>query len=119
VTTAGVTIAVEFYWPVQPIMGQHDYTAPLLAWKQTTISGLTSQPLVLSGYYSQTYCPMRHNISEEFLFEPQLEEGISSSLIQELNAADVQLIYFKTDSLFGGSPMVQLVGFDGNVRDLP
>jgi len=118
VTTAGVSIVTEFYWPLQPIGAYNDYTAPLLKWKKTTITGLTSEPIELYGYYSQTYSPERHNQSEEFLFEPRLEPGMSATILQELEAADIAMIYLYVDQ-WGQPPVVKIVSLDGVVGDLP
>jgi hypothetical protein len=62
---------------------------------RTYISGLTTEPFLLWGYYSQTYCPGRHNGAEEFLFEPRLEPGISQSILDELESLNIQLMYWK------------------------
>jgi hypothetical protein len=69
-------------------------TYPLSHFVETRITGLTTQPIVLHGYYSQTFHPFHHNFGEEFLFEPRLEPGISQSVLDELEAKNIQLIYF-------------------------
>ena len=58
----------------------------MVEWEQSRISGLTVEPIVLQGYYSQTYGPWHHNFSEEFIFEPRLEPGLPA---EQLNAARV------------------------------
>jgi len=68
-------------------------TLPLARWEETTIQGFTTDPIVLRGYYSQTYRPGHHNFSEDFLFEPELEPGLPSSIRRELRAADIRLIH--------------------------
>ncbi len=73
----GVTIEVSFYWPPYPKGPTAGYTAPLARWVETRISGYTSEPIVLRGEYSQTYRPEHHNFAEHFLFEPQVEPGLS------------------------------------------
>lgn len=65
----------------------------MLNWVETVIEGLTSEPIVLTGEYSQTYCPKYGNDVEYFLFEPRLEPGINQSILDELQAADIRLIY--------------------------
>lgn len=93
-TTPGdVTIETSFYWPPDPGAAA-GYTAPLSRWVETTITGYTTSPIVLTGYYAQTYRPEHHNFSEHFLFEPQLEAGISSQQLDELAAKDIRLIYW-------------------------
>ncbi len=80
----GVTIEVSFYWPPYPKGPTAGYTAPLARWVETRISGYTSEPIVLRGEYSQTYRPEHHNFAEHFLFEPQLEPGLSPDVLAEL-----------------------------------
>ncbi len=65
-----VSIETSFYWPPRPTGIIIGYTAPLEKWVGTTITGLTTQPIELTGYFSQTYLPGHHNFGEEFLFEP-------------------------------------------------
>ena len=87
-----VFIETEFFWP-RPLDLVAGYTAPLSRWVQTTISGLTTVPIVLAGDDSQTYRPGHHNITEEFLFEPALEPGLTQQQLDELQAADVRAIH--------------------------
>lgn len=89
----GTNVAISLFWPPPPAGPTAGYTAPLAAWDETVITGLTSEPIVLRGYWSQTYRPGHHNFSEEFLFEPRLENGISPELIAELEAKDIQQIH--------------------------
>ncbi len=112
---AGVQIDIEFFWPPNPTGPTAGYTAPLEKWEQTTISGLTANPIVLSGYFSQTYRPGHHNFTEEFLFEPRLEEGISQAVIQELEAQNVRQIHVSLGFI---DPVIKVVGTDGSFRDL-
>lgn len=114
-TPAGVTIMASFYWPEPPHAMQGGYTAPAIQWVETRIAGLTSQPMVLRGYYSQTYHPFHHNFVEQFVFEPQLDTNTTTSQLQELKAANVQLLYTvageKTSPIYG-------LGYDGQVYRL-
>lgn len=111
-----VEIEVAFYWPPEPVGVVAGYTAPWVGWDQTTLTGLTRNPIVLSGYYSQTYRPGHHNFSEEFVFEPQLEEGMDEATLAELRAANIRMIHFWTASSTRGR--VKVIGFDGVIRDL-
>ena len=112
---AGVQIGIGFFWPPHPTGLVAGYTAPLEKWDTTVISGLTTIPITLSGYFSQTYLPGHHNFTEEFLFEPRLEEGISATQLDELEAQNVRQIYIS----FGfATPVVKVVGADGEFRDL-
>jgi len=99
----GVAAEIDFFWPVQKPGISAGYTAPLLAWKETRITGLTAQPIVLKGYYSQTYRPGHHNFWEEFIFEPALEPGMASEILQELESKKIRRIYVYWDGGFSGS----------------
>jgi hypothetical protein len=111
----GVTVATEFYWPKPPSKGIGEKTAPLIEWKETRIEGLTPEPIVLRGFYSQTYRPGHHNFSEEFIFEPALEEGLSPALLSGLEAANVKLIHLSTGFL---ENRLTILGLDGEFRTL-
>jgi hypothetical protein len=111
----GASINIEFYWPPAPTGLVAGYTAPLQKWDVTTISGLTTAPILLEGYFSQTYRPGHHNFTEEFVFEPRLEEGISAVTLAELQALNVMRIYVQ---LGLSMPVIRAIGFDGSVRDL-
>lgn len=89
----GISISVTFYWPPDPDSAG-GYTAPLSRWVETVIEGYTTEPIVLHGWYSQTYRPGHHNIYEHFVFEPRLEPGISQQILDELRAQDIRLIHF-------------------------
>lgn len=101
----GVTLRTTFCWP-DDYESYPDETAPLLNWVETVIEGLASEPIVLKGEYSQTYCPKYGNDIEQFLFEPRLEPGISQSILDELRAADIRLIYMDN------SCTIQTYGFE-------
>jgi hypothetical protein len=110
---ADVLIQPRYYYGSQPgsdIIGEK--TASLAKWEGTTITGLTSQPFVLKGYFSQTMRPQHHNFSEEFLFEPRLEEGVSPEVLRELQAQDIQRIYID------GSQSIYVSGNDGKWRPM-
>jgi hypothetical protein len=67
-------------------------TSPLGRWEQTEITGLTSSPIVLKGFFSQTFRPQHHNFTEDFVFEPELEEGLDPAVAAELRAQDVRAL---------------------------
>ena len=92
-------------------MGGAGATAPLKRWEQTTITGLTSEPIVLKGYYSQTLHPEHHNFIEHYLFEPQLEPNLSSDILAELKAKDIRYIRVMRDSK-NTHPLITTHGFD-------
>ena len=65
----------------------------------TTISGLTTSPISLTGDYSQSYRPEHHNFGENFIFEPALEPGIPQQQLDELAALGVRVIYVRSGFL--------------------
>lgn len=105
----GILITTSFYWPPEPKGIVAGYTAPLSRWDKTVIEGLTSEPIELRGEYSQTYLPGHHNFTEQFIFEPLLEEGISAAILNELRVQDIRLILMRT-GWEGGT--VMFYGFD-------
>ncbi|MCF7731224.1 MAG: hypothetical protein K9N23_06035 [Akkermansiaceae bacterium] len=112
---SGKAITIRFYWPPAPTGIVAGYTAPLRKWETTTIMGLTTAPIVLHGYFSQTYRPGHHNFTEEFLFEPRLEDGISPAILTELQSLNIKQLYVQ----FGFAvPEFKAVGLDNKVRDL-
>jgi hypothetical protein len=110
----GTRVHTSFYWPDTPPLAA-GYTAPLVRFEQTTLTGLTTDPIVLRGYYSQTYRPGHHNFTEEFIFEPRLEPGVPESAVAELAAADI--LYIHVHAGFE-EPVFHAVGFDGKLRRL-
>ena len=116
-TAGGVTLQTTFYWPEPPSGPTAGYTAPLQQWVETRITGLISQPIVLRGYFSQTYGPTHHNFSEHFLFEPRLEENMPVEVLSELEAADVQMLHFFRDT--PTTTTIAIHGFNGQTRPVP
>ncbi len=115
----GVQIVTSFYWPPPPAGVGAGYTAPLVRWVETTITGYTSQPIVLHGTYSQTYRPEHHNFSEHFIFEPRLEPGLPPAQLDQLRNRNIRLIhaYYGTPSMittYGVEPLSDL-DYDGDV----
>lgn len=88
-----VVIETAFYWPPSPSGPNAGYTAPLVAWDRTTITGLTSEPIVLTSPWAQTSRPEHHNFGASYLFEPARDPGVGAATLAELEAADIQLIY--------------------------
>ncbi len=115
-SSGGISIKASFYYPPPPTgySNWSAHTAPLKRWDQTTIEGLTDQPLVLTGYYSQTYRPEHHNLVESFLFEPRLEPGLSTEILDKLRNANIRLLHLIVDNREGGTESKILTyGFDG------
>jgi len=88
--TSGESIITSFYWPPEP-NDISNYTAPLKHFVETVIEGYTTETIVLQGYYSQTFWPGHHNWNDLFIFEPQLEPGISQTILDELRAQNIKL----------------------------
>jgi hypothetical protein len=88
----GIQIETSFYWPQPPRGATAGYTAPLVEWVETRITGIGAEPIVLHGYYAQTYSPGHHNFTDTFIFEPRLEPGISPSIREALAQADIRLL---------------------------
>lgn len=112
-TYQGITVHIVFYWPEPPRGAIAGYTAPLVQWEETRIAGLTTAPILLRDYYAQTYRPGHHNFTEEFIFEPRLEPGLSPALLSELQAANVRLIHVVLGQL---NAPITLLGLDGKFR---
>jgi hypothetical protein len=109
-----VNIEIKFYWPNEPPAAA-GYTAPLVRFVETCITRLTTQPIVLTGYYSQTYRPGHHNFTEEFIFEPRLEPGLSAATLGELQAANIQFLHVH----FGFTEtVINVAGLDQKLRKL-
>ncbi|MGI8602732.1 MAG: PEP/pyruvate-binding domain-containing protein [Verrucomicrobiales bacterium] len=116
-TQSGMAIEASFYWPESPKGVVAGYTAPLVQWVETKITGLTTVPIVLRGYFSQTYRPGHHNFTESFIFEPQLEEGISPQVISALAAANIKLLHWEWRGSEGST--VTRLGLDGKFTVVP
>lgn len=114
-TVQGKHLRTRFYHPPMLRGDSAGYTAPLQAWKDTTIEGFTAQPIVLHGFWSQTYRPGHHNFTEEFIFEPRLEEGLSPAVKAELEAANVRWIYLEVSF---DTASLGVMGTDGVFRML-
>lgn len=93
----GIAVQTTFYWPSPPSGPSAGYTAPLIAWVETRIQGLTTQEIVLTGPYSQTYLPGHHNFWETYLFEPSREQGLDPSILEELRQANIQALMVEWD----------------------
>jgi hypothetical protein len=115
--SGGVSIDTEFYRASPPkedsggIGTWDNSTAPIARWVQTVIDGYTTEPIVLAGYYSQTYHAGHHNIKEYFLFEPRLEPGISQATLDQLQAQDIRLIHLTIDN-WGSDSNITTYGLD-------
>ncbi|MDB6132129.1 MAG: uncharacterized protein JWM59_372 [Verrucomicrobiales bacterium] len=110
----GVTVRTRFLWPDEPPTAG-GYTAPLVKFESTVITGLTSIPITLTGYWSQTYRPGHHNFTEDFIFEPALEPGMDVGILEELLAAGIQYIHVRAGFT---EPDFNVVSPEGKLRRL-
>lgn len=108
---SGISVTTNFYWPQSPVELTPDYARHLTQWDETIIQGLTTGPIVLNGYYSQTYRAGSQNVVEQFLFEPSLEPGIDPKILAELRERNVRLVYFVNYS-DGSNSQIVTFGFD-------
>jgi len=114
VTDKGIEVIARFYWPAPPKGVSAGYTAPVQEWDQTVIKGLTTEPIVLKGYFSQTYRPEHHNFAENFIFEPRLEPGISGNTLEELQKLNIAAINVRYGFFQDG---IAFIGLDGKIRE--
>ncbi|HSW02608.1 MAG TPA: PEP/pyruvate-binding domain-containing protein [Sedimentisphaerales bacterium] len=121
-TYDGVTIQSYFYYPPLPA-GLTEWelgggnTAPLKRWDHTRIEGLTAQPIVLKGYYSQTFRPEHHNLVEHFLFEPRVEPGISAEILDQLQAKGIRFLHMILDKDGVGANDSRIIAY--NFSEIP
>jgi hypothetical protein len=74
---------------------QLNAASELVGTLQTRIEGLTTQPIVLTNFYSQTLGLLHMGYERHFLFEPRLEPGLSDTTRNELAARNIGLIYVR------------------------
>jgi len=109
----GLRIETSYWYPPPPRGATAGYTAPALKWDQTRITGLTSEPIVLSGYFSQTYAPFHHNFGGQYIFDPRLEPGLTDNARAELAAANVAYLVVLEQE---GISEIWALGGDGALR---
>ena len=93
------------------------YTAPVDRWVATTIGGLSTEPVELQGYFSQTYRPEHHNFEENFLFDPHLEEGIAPACLAEWDTLGIRAL-IQPAFPGPGDPPMRVLTTDGRLVDL-
>jgi hypothetical protein len=113
----GLAIETSYWYPPAPRGATAGYTAPAIKWEQTTIFGLTTTPIVLTGYFSQTYAPNHHNFGGQYIFDPRLEPGLSAQTRSELAAADVAYLVV-VDRDAGEQDDIWVLGVGGQLRKL-
>jgi hypothetical protein len=110
----GLRIETAYHFPPPPRGPTAGYTAPLVKWKETKISGLAAAPIVLRGFFSQSFRPDHHNFGADYIFEPRLEPGLPASVAAELLAKDV--VYLFVDDQDGGEVQIWIGGKNGALR---
>ena len=118
----GVVLSTRFYtrwgW---------GFGAPTsVQFESTRIDGLTTEPIVLAGFFSQSIGGGAHLCPKNFLFEPALEPGISRATLTELKRQNIRLIYFTTGAREcrpteweDTPPLIRFYGFDDPVDGPP
>ena len=98
-------------------------TPTCVQFEQTRIEGLTSEPIVLTGYFSQSVGGGAHLCPKNFLFEPGLEPGIPQKTLDELRARNIRLIYYTTGAREcrptewqDTPPLIRFYGFDQSIE---
>lgn len=94
------------------------YPAALSPWMHTRITGLTSTPIELRGYWSQSARAGHKHRYAWHVFEPAMEEGLPATQLAELRGANIQLIHIERETWPGGEVTVSLLGWDGQFRRL-
>ncbi len=118
----GVSLRTEFYmrWSWDP-------SSPTsIQIERTRIEGLTTEPIVLTGFFSQSVGGGSHLCPKNFLFEPGLEPGISPQILAELQARNIRLIYYTTGAREcrpteweDTPPLIRFYGFDEPIEGVP
>lgn len=121
-TKAGVTIDSSFRIGVPLLEGGPAFifkTPLLVSWDQTTVTGLTSTPIVFTDRFSQTYFPFHHNFVETLWLEPALEPDIDPATLEELQEKNIRFIVPQNPSAFPNQkPTLHVLGFDNVLREL-
>lgn len=84
-TNRPVTVRTLYYWPDGREILANGYTASLVQFVETTISGLTATPMVLTNHFSQSYGTSHHNLIENLLFEPRIDPNVSPEQLVQLS----------------------------------
>lgn len=106
-----ITARTHYWWPPPPRGITAGYTAPLIFFEKTVITGLGSEPIELSDYFSQTYRPEHHNFGENFYFDFLLEPELPQHILTMLQDEDIRALVS-----LSGTPYI--IGFNGQLRPL-
>jgi hypothetical protein len=114
VNWGGISVRTSFFWPPEPTGLTAGYTAPLVEWMQTRVTGLTAEPITLREPFAQTYRPDHHNFGERFVFEPRLDPAVPEHLRAELEARGIEGILVSYNSSFSA---IRLMHSSGELSD--
>jgi hypothetical protein len=106
--SGNITLQTKFYLRIEGGCGGCVW--PFIEFEETRIHGVTTEEIRLQGYFSQSYTA-EHIGPERFIFEPQLDAGVSASTLAELAAANIRLF-------FVDGAKVMIMGLDGRLREL-
>ena len=84
---------------------------------QTRIDGLTSQPILLTNFFSQTTANFHVSSVHAYIFEPRLEPGMPQSNLEELGVLDIRMFCFH--SAGDREPTLEVRGAAGEFRTVP
>jgi hypothetical protein len=82
--------------------------------RRTRIEGFTTDPIVLTNFFSQSADAGHMGGGAEWIFEPRLEPGISARTLAELDAHNIRMLYVMPKD----KPGLFLFGRDGSYRRL-
>jgi hypothetical protein len=106
-----ISVDANFFRAPPPSGFSAGFTASTTRWGTTTISGLIAQDIVLTSAWSQTSRPEHHNFGYQFAFEPRLEPGIATDVLDALEEADIAVLFVHNEVFFA-------LGFDGALRPI-
>ena len=118
----GRQLDTEFYWFDSSSRYTEQTVGPTYAldrFKTSRLSGFTSEPIVLTDYWSQTYQPTHHNGLDAFVFEPRLSGNVTEAQLEELGAQDIRALYVLSgtaDTDLEHDRRLWLQGFSGKWR---
>ncbi len=115
----GVSVSTRFH-----VRWGWGWDAPTcVQFEQTRIEGLTTDPIVLTGYFSQSIGGGAHLCPKNFLFEPALEPDIAPQILDELRAGNIRMIYYTTGAREcrptewqDTPPVIRFYGFDESIE---
>lgn len=115
VSDDGVTLSAPYGWaPWEPAPSLE--TRSIHPGESTTLTGLTTAPIVLTDPWSRTVFPSRHNWSHYHVLEPGAAPDLPASTVSELFAMDIRYIVIERGI---GPGRIDYVGFDGSTRPTP